>query len=189
MTDNDVSVRNVLAIATNYGVEQDELTVPVEHLRGWGATVDVAAVSADEIQTLVGDKHPGKKVRPDLTLSNADPASYDLLLIPGGTLNADRLRLQDRAVEIIRLFTKLGRPVAAICHGPWALIEADVLAGKKLTSYPSLRTDAENAGGHWVDEPVVTDGTRGWTLITSRNPGDLKHFLRETDAALATKTA
>ncbi|WP_328885366.1 type 1 glutamine amidotransferase domain-containing protein [Streptomyces sp. NBC_00316] len=188
MTDNDLSIRKVLAIATNYGVEQDELTVPVEHLRGWGAEVDVAAVSDDDIQTLVGDKNPGRKVRPDLTLSTTNAASYDLLLIPGGTLNADRLRLQDRALEIVRSFTESGRPVAAICHGPWVLVEADVLAGKELTSYRSLRTDIGNAGGHWVDEPVVADDTHGWTLVTSRNPGDLEHFLRETDAALATES-
>ncbi|WP_069169956.1 type 1 glutamine amidotransferase domain-containing protein [Streptomyces griseus] len=188
MDDNEVGVRKVLAIVTNYGVEQDELTVPVEHLRGWGAAVDVAAVSADDIDTLVGDKDPGKKVTPDLTLNQADVDAYDLLLIPGGTLNADTLRGQDRAVEIVRSFTSSGRPVAAICHGPWALVEADVVRGKKLTSYSSLSTDITNAGGHWVDEPVVTDGSGGWKLITSRNPGDLDDFLRETDAALERAT-
>lgn len=157
MSDNDVSMRKVLAIVTNYGVEQDELLVPLEHLRGWGADVDVAAVSAGDVQTLVGDKAPGKTVRPELTLRQVDPADYDLLLVPGGTLNADRLRRQDSATEIVRSFTSTGRPVAAICHGPWALVEAGVLEGKKLTSYPSLRTDIRNAGGEWVDEPVIKD--------------------------------
>ncbi|MEU1127172.1 type 1 glutamine amidotransferase domain-containing protein [Streptomyces sp. NPDC005899] len=188
MGDDEVSVRKVLAIVTNYGVEQDELKVPVEHLRGWGAVVDVAAVSSDDIETLVGDKDPGEKVKPDLTLSEADPEAYDLLLIPGGTLNADTLRGQDSVLEIVRSFTGSGRPIASICHGPWALVEADVVKGKKLTSYSSLRTDVTNAGGHWVDEPVVTDGTGGWKLITSRNPGDLDDFLRETDAALERAT-
>ncbi|MFF3258192.1 type 1 glutamine amidotransferase domain-containing protein [Streptomyces sp. NPDC002932] len=185
MTTNDGSKRKVLAVVTNYGVEQDELVVPVEHLRGWGAHVDVAALSTDGIQTLVGDKDPGKTVRPDLTLDTADAAAYDLLLIPGGTLNADKLRCQSPAVELVRAFKRAGRPVAAICHGPWALVEADAVAGKRLTSYPSLATDIRNAGGTWADEPVVTDDTNGWTLITSRNPGDLDPFLHEIDAALA----
>lgn len=185
MTDHDVSKRKVLAIVTNYGVEQDELVVPCDHLRGWGAQVDVAAVTMDDVATLVGDKEPGKTVRPDLTLADVDPADYDLLLVPGGTLNADTLRLQDSTTRIVRAFTKSGRPVAAICHGPWALIEAGAVAGKRLTSYPSLQTDIRNAGGHWADEPVVTDDAGGWKLITSRNPGDLEPFVREIDAALA----
>lgn len=185
MSDNDVSMRKVLAIVTNYGVEQDELLVPLEHLRGWGADVDVAAVSAGDVHTLVDDKTPGETVRPELTLSEVDPADYDLLLVPGGTLNADRLRREESATEIVRSFTSAGRPVAAICHGPWALVEAGVLEGKKLTSYPSLRTDIRNAGGDWADEPVVKDDSRGWPLITSRNPGDLGPFLHEIDEALA----
>ncbi|MFD7967880.1 type 1 glutamine amidotransferase domain-containing protein [Streptomyces clavifer] len=187
MTDNDVKQRRVLAVVTNYGVEQDELLVPLEHLRGAGVRVDVAAVSMDDIATLVGDKDPGKTVRPDLTLADADPAAYDVLLVPGGTLNADTLRLQNATTDIIRSFTDSGRPVAAICHGPWALVEAGVVAGKRLTSYASLRTDIRNAGGEWTDEPVVTDGSGGWTLITSRNPGDLDAFLGEIDAALAVR--
>ncbi|QNE73454.1 DJ-1/PfpI/YhbO family deglycase/protease [Streptomyces finlayi] len=185
MTENDVSKRNVLAIVTNYGVEQDELMVPVEHLRGWGAQVDIAATSTDGIETLVGDKNPGKTVRPDLTLADADPARYDLLLVPGGTLNADTLRLQGPTTDIVRAFTESGRPVAAICHGPWALVEAGVLEGKRLTSYASLRTDIGNAGGDWTDEPVVVDDSNGWKLITSRKPGDLEPFVREIDEALA----
>ncbi|MET7526938.1 type 1 glutamine amidotransferase domain-containing protein [Streptomyces sp. NPDC005248] len=185
MSDNDVSIRKVLAIVTNYGVEQDELLVPLEHLRGWGADVDVAAVSAGDVHTLVGDKAPGETVRAELTLSEVDPAEYDLLLVPGGTLNADRLRREESATEIVRSFTSTGRPVAAICHGPWALVEAGVVEGKKLTSYPSLRTDIRNAGGDWTDESVIKDDSRGWPLITSRNPGDLGPFLHEIDEALA----
>ncbi|WP_031086244.1 DJ-1/PfpI/YhbO family deglycase/protease [Streptomyces sp. NRRL WC-3549] len=185
MTDTDLSGRRVLAIVTNYGVEQDELVVPVRHLRDAGAAVDVAAVSADAVRTLVGDKDPGKTVQPTLTLGDADPDGYDLLLVPGGTLNADTLRLQDDALEIVRTFTSSGRPVAAICHGPWALVETGAVRGKTLTSYASLRTDVENAGGTWVDRPVVTDRAEGWLLITSRDPGDLEDFLREIDKELA----
>ena len=187
MTDNGMKHRKVLAVVTNYGVEQDELLVPLDHLRGAGVQVDVAAVSMDDIVTLVGDKDPGKTVRPDLTLTDVDPADYDLLLVPGGTLNADTLRLQEAATGTVRSFTSSGRPVAAICHGPWALVEADVVKNKRLTSYASLRTDIRNAGGEWADEPVVTDGSGGWTLITSRNPGDLDPFLGEIDKALAAR--
>ncbi|WP_327111996.1 type 1 glutamine amidotransferase [Streptomyces sp. NBC_01341] len=177
MTDQDLDGRRVLAIVTNYGVEQDELVVPVRKLRDAGATVDVAAVSTDPIRTLVGDKDPGETVRPSFTLTDADPAGYDMLLVPGGTLNADTLRLQDATGEIVRSFTTTGRPVAAICHGPWALVESDVLKNKTLTSYASLRTDIRNAGGSWVDESVVRDDTGGWALITSRDPDDLDDFL------------
>ncbi|WP_329030257.1 MULTISPECIES: type 1 glutamine amidotransferase domain-containing protein [unclassified Streptomyces] len=183
MSDNG-SKRKVLAIVTNYGVEQDELVVPLGHLRDRGVRVDVAALKKDDIRTLVGDKDPGKTVSPDLTLEDVDPAGYDLLLVPGGTLNADTLRLQGPACDIVRSFTSSGRPVAAICHGPWMLVETGKVSGKRLTSYASLQTDIRNAGGDWVDEPVVTDESGGWKLITSRDPGDLDPFLKEIDAAL-----
>lgn len=185
MSDHEVSKRKVLAIVTNYGVEQDELVVPLDHLRGWGAQVDVAAVTTDTVETLVGDKEPGRSLRPDLALDEVDPAGYDLLLVPGGTLNADTLRTQESARRIVRAFRDAGRPVAAICHGPWVLVDAEAVAGKRLTSYASLQTDLRNAGGDWTDQPVVTDDSGGWTLITSRNPGDLEPFLREIDTALA----
>ncbi|MBM7440161.1 type 1 glutamine amidotransferase domain-containing protein [Streptomyces sp. HB132] len=185
MTDQDLGGRRVLTIVTNYGVEQDELVVPVRHLRDAGATVDIAAMSNDPIRTLVGDKDPGETVRPSLTLPEVDPDGYDLLLVPGGTLNADTLRLQDATPDIVRSFTTAGRPVAAICHGPWALVESDVVRDRTLTSYASLRTDIRNAGGTWVDEPVVRDDTGGWTLITSRTPDDLDAFLREIDKELS----
>ncbi|GAA3211161.1 type 1 glutamine amidotransferase domain-containing protein [Oerskovia jenensis] len=185
MADPDLAGRRVLAIVTNYGVEQDELVVPLEHLRSAGADVDVAAVTIDPVETLVGDKDPGTTVPPTLRLQDVDPAGYDLLLVPGGTLNADSLRLEDAAIAAVTSFTTSGRPVAAICHGPWVLVEAGVLAGKTLTTYPSLRTDVRNAGGTWEDRSVVRDDAGGWTLVTSRTPGDLPDFLREIDAVLA----
>ncbi|MFF2145115.1 DJ-1/PfpI/YhbO family deglycase/protease [Kitasatospora sp. NPDC058190] len=174
----------VLAIVTNYGVEQDELLVPVRHLRDDGVRVDIAAPDRDDIRTLVRDKRPGETVRPTHTLAEIDPTDYDLLLIPGGTLNADRLRLRLEAVAVVLAFTTSGRPVAAVCHGPWLLAEAGVAYGKQLTSYPSLRTDLANAGATWADEPLVTDDANGWRLITSRNPDDLEHFLQGIDSAL-----
>ncbi|MEU9760728.1 type 1 glutamine amidotransferase domain-containing protein [Streptomyces sp. NPDC047987] len=185
MPDTGGSKRKVLAIVSNYGVEQDELFVPLEHLRRRGAEVEVAAVSQEDVHTLVRDKEPGRTLPPDHTLKHVNPADYDLLLVPGGTLNADRLRTQEPAVEIVRAFAASGRPVAAICHGPWALVEAGVVEGKRMTSYPSLKTDVRNAGAEWTDEPVVTDDGNGWMLITSRRPRDLDAFLREVDAALA----
>ncbi|MFD5438523.1 type 1 glutamine amidotransferase domain-containing protein [Kitasatospora sp. NPDC127067] len=177
----------VLAIVTNYGVEQDELLVPVLHLRENGVHVDIAAPEQDGIRTLVGDREPGETVQPTLTLDEVDASGYDLLLIPGGTINADTLRLHRAAVDTVLAFTTAGRSVAAICHGPWLLAEAGVAYGKRLTSYPSLRTDLAHAGATWADEPLVTDDANNWRLVTSRNPGDLEHFLRGIDAALRTR--
>ncbi|GIG67485.1 type 1 glutamine amidotransferase domain-containing protein [Phytomonospora endophytica] len=176
--------RRVLAIVTNYGVEQDELLVPVARLREGGAQVDVAAAENEPIRTLVGDKDPGETVDPSLTISAADASAYDLLLIPGGTLNADKLRQDGAAVGLVGAFRTGGRAVAAICHGPWVLVEADAARGKTLTSYASLRTDIRNAGGEWVDRSVVSDDTGGWTLITSRDPGDLDDFVGAIAKAL-----
>ncbi|MCG6494250.1 DJ-1/PfpI/YhbO family deglycase/protease [Kitasatospora sp. A2-31] len=174
----------VLAIVTNYGVEQDELLVPVRHLRENGVQVDIAAPDRDDIHTLVRDKDPGETVRPTLTLDEVDASGYDLLIIPGGTINADTLRLRQKAVDIVLAFTTAGRPIASICHGPWLLAEAGVAFGKQLTSFPSLRTDLGNAGASWTNEPMVTDDANGWRLVTSRNPDDLEHFLRGIDTAL-----
>jgi protease I len=181
----DLSGRKVLAIVTNYGVEQDELVVPVEHLRGDGAEVTVAAATSDPVQTLVGDKDPGASVQPDTALADVDPAGFDLLLIPGGTINADTLRLDSDAIRIVQAFVGSGRPVAAICHGPWALVEAGVLAGKSLTSYASLQTDVRNAGAaSWVDEAPVVDDAGAYVLITARDPHDLDGFVGAIDDVL-----
>lgn len=179
----------VLAIVTNYGVEQDELLVPVRHLRDNDVHVDIAALSRDEIRTLVGDEEPGETVSPTHTLDEVDATGYDLLLIPGGTLNADKLRMQQPAVDLVLAFTSTGRPVAAICHGPWLLAEAGVAYGKELTSFPSLRTDLANAGATWTDAALVTDDTNGWRLVTSRTPDDLDQFVRGIDAALTARAA
>lgn len=184
MAENALTGRRVLAIVTNYGVEQDELVVPLRHLREGGAEVDVAALAGEPIQTLVGDRELGETVQPTLTLSEASPSEYHMLLVPGGTLNADSLRLNDTALETVRAFASSGSPVAAICHGPWLLVESANVDGKRLTSYPSLATDIRNAGGSWVNESVVNDGAGGWTLITSRDPNDLRDFLQEIDTTL-----
>lgn len=186
MADIDLTGRRVIAITTNYGVEQDELVVPVDRLRRQNAAVDIAAATSDPIETLVHDKDPGKSVQPDVTLAKVGATTYDLLLVPGGTLNADSLRLNQDALRLLAAFTSAGRPVAAICHGPWLLVEGDVVRAKQLTSYASLATDIRNAGGHWVDQSVVVDDTGEWRLITSRDPGDLNDFVEEIDRALKT---
>ncbi|WP_423919551.1 type 1 glutamine amidotransferase domain-containing protein [Frigoribacterium sp. 2-23] len=189
MATTDLTGRRVLAIVTNYGIEQDELVVPTRELRDAGATVVVAATSTAPVETLVGDKDPGETVRPDTTIAEADVSEHDLLLIPGGTINADSLRTDADAVALVKAFVDAGKPVAAICHGPWALVEAGVLSGKELTSFPSLQTDVKNAGGTWVDRSVVTDVENGWTLVTSRDPDDLPDFVREVGTALASSVS
>jgi protease I len=171
---------------TNYGVEQDELVVPVEHLRDQGVDVTIAAVEAAPVQTLVGDKDPGRTLQPDATLAEVAAAEFDALLVPGGTINADTLRRDEHAVALARAFAAGGRPIAAICHGPWLLVEAGVLGGVTLTSYPSLQTDVRNAGAaQWRDEEVVTDEAGGFPLVTSRNPGDLPAFTAALDRVLS----
>lgn len=185
MADKPLNGHRVLALVTNYGVERDELLVPLTRLREDGADVTVAAATADPILTLVGDKDPGESVEPDATFDVVDPGDHQLLLLPGGTLNADQLRLDDKALAIVKAFVTSGRPIAAICHGPWALVEADAVRGKTLTSYASLRTDIRNAGAaSWVDEPVVSDTAGGYTLVTSRTPKDLDAFVDAINKAL-----
>lgn len=189
MADQDLGGRKVLAVVTNYGVEQDELVVPTERLRSSGATVDIAAQQQEDVVTLVDDKDPGRTVQPSTTIGAVDAADYDLLLLPGGAINADKLRLDEDAVALAKAFVAAGKPVAAICHAPWTLVEAGAVRGKRLTSFWSLRTDLVNAGGDWADEPVVVDDSDGWTLITSRNPDDLDDFVGAIDRALTAVAA
>ncbi|GAB3658308.1 type 1 glutamine amidotransferase domain-containing protein [Zhihengliuella somnathii] len=175
-SESNLTGRKVLIITTNYGTESDELTSPVDALRAAGADVTVAAPEATTVQTLQADKEPGPEVRVDATLDGVDPADYDALVIPGGTLNADQLRVNHTAQRLVQSAARAGKPVAAICHGPWLLIESGLASGKRLTSYPSLSTDLKNDGATWVDEEAVVDTSGGFALITSRNPGDLDAF-------------
>lgn len=172
--------KKVLVIATNYGVEQDEIVVPVDQLRERGATVTVAAQESGPIASLVGDKDPGKSLDPDTTIAGVNVTGYDALVVPGGTINADTLRQDNSAVSLVTAFVEANKPVAAICHGPWTLIEAGVLRGKTITSFPSLQTDVRNAGAEWVDQEVQVDGG----VITSRNPDDLPAFVDAIESAL-----
>ncbi|MFD8804574.1 type 1 glutamine amidotransferase domain-containing protein [Streptomyces sp. NPDC059597] len=167
---------NVLVLTTNYGTEQDELVKPVSALLDAGAHVVVAAQSAEPVQTLVSDHDPGQRVTPDTTLDEVSAADYDAVIVPGGTLNADQLRTDETARRLVAEFARDGKPIAAICHGPWLLVDSELAEGRELTSYPSLRSDLTNAGATWHDKEVVVDSTGGSTLITSRNPGDLDAF-------------
>jgi protease I len=160
-----------IAILVADGFEQVEMTKPKEALERAGATADVISPARGEVQ---GWKHFDKadKFKVDVALDSANPADYDALLLPGGVANPDQLRTMPKAVAFARSFFVSGKPVAAICHGPWLLVEADAVRGRKVTSWPSLRTDLSNAGAQWVDQEVVSDNG----LVTSRKPDDIPAF-------------
>jgi len=176
----DLSGKTVAIIVADF-VEDAELTTPRDELRAAGAEVRVYGVASDPVQTVEGDTDPQQKVEVDGTLADLDVASIDALVVPGGTVNADKLRVEERAQDIARAVAEAGKPLAVICHGPWLLVSAGLAKGRRLTSYPSLAIDIHNAGGDWVDEEVVVDGN----LITSRNPGDLPAFVAALQDALA----
>ncbi|MGX1806215.1 DJ-1/PfpI/YhbO family deglycase/protease [Nocardia sp. NPDC055321] len=169
--------KRVLVITSNTGVEHDELAVPRDQLRAAGAAVTHAAIEHEPVRTFRHDLDPAERVHPDLAIEAVDPADYDALVIPGGTVNADKLRVHDPARALVQALVESGTPIAAICHGPWLLVDSYVLPDKTLTSYPSLRTDIVNAHGNWVDEPAVTCTNKDWPLITSRRPDDLPNFV------------
>ena len=170
----DVNNRKIAVLATD-GVEQVELTEPVQALRQAGAVVTVVSPKEGTIQGMNHDT-PGDRLKVDATLAAIDPDAFDALLLPGGVANPDTLRADDAAVAFVRHFVDQHKPIAAICHGPWTLIETGFVKGRRVTSWPSLRTDLRNAGAEWVDQEVVVD--RG--LVTSRKPDDLPAFIRET---------
>ncbi|PXX58681.1 protease I [Nocardia tenerifensis] len=178
----------VLIITSNTGVERDELLVPQKNLKEKGATVVHAAPKNEQVQTFEHDTEKDVAVQPDSAFEDVSVDDYDVLVVPGGTVNADKLRAEDRAVELAKEFAAAGKPIAAICHGPWLLAEAELTPDKTLTSYFSLRTDLNNAGGRWVDEPVVRSAENGWTLITSRNPDDLDDFCGAITQELTSKS-
>ena len=160
----------ILILATS-GFEESELFEPRKRLIESGAKVTLASPSLDEIQGEKGDQ-PGRMIKPDLRIEEVDAKEYDALLLPGGTRNPDHLRMNADAVRLVRDFAEAGKPVGAICHGPWMLVEADVVRGRRVTSWPSIRTDLKNAGGVVVDEEAVIDGN----IVTSRNPDDIPAF-------------
>lgn len=180
----DLSQARVLILATD-GFERDELFEPRQALLDAGATVTLASVARDPIQGLRNDTEKADTITPDLTLDDVDTEEFDALLLPGGVGNPDKMRLEERAVEIVQEFMDDDKLVAAICHAPWLLVEADVVDGRRVTSWPSVRTDLENAGADVVDEEVVVDGN----LVTSRKPADIPAFNKAIIAALEAEFA
>jgi len=165
-----ISESRVLIMASD-GFEEWELFGPREILTRRGAEVVLATPKLEPIQATVHDD-PGKTIRPDLTIDQVNADDFDALILPGGVRNPDHLRMNVKAIALIQRFAAQGKPVAAICHGPWLLVEADLLRGRTATSWPSIRTDLRNAGANVVDEAAVTDGN----LVTSRNPQDVEAF-------------
>lgn len=171
----DLTGAEVAFLVANEGVEQVELTDPWKAIEQAGARPLLVAPEAGDVQAF--DHLDKAAVFPvDVPVAEADPARFAALVLPGGVANPDQLRTDARAVGFVRAFFEAGTPVAAICHAPWTLIEAGVVEGRRLTSWPSLRTDVTNAGGDWVDEEVVIDTSGPNTLVTSRKPGDLPAF-------------
>jgi protease I len=162
--------KRVAVLATD-GFEQEELTSPIDALQEAGAETVIVSPNEDKIR---GWKHTkwGRKFKVDLTLAEADAANFDALVLPGGVMNPDTLRRDPAALEFVRAFFAAGKPVGAICHGPWTLIDAGVVRGRRMTSYASIQTDLKNAGADWVDQEVVVDNG----LVTSRKPDDLPGF-------------
>lgn len=160
-----------IAILSTNGFEQSELEVPLKSLREAGATVHVVSLEPGEIKGW-DEKDWGRSVKVDAVLSDVDASQYDALVLPGGQINPDLLRVEEKAIDFVKAFWESGKVIGAICHAPWLLVEADIVGGRRVTSYKSIKTDVINAGGEWEDSEVVTD--QG--LVTSRNPKDLPAF-------------
>jgi protease I len=167
----NLNSKKIAIIATD-GVEQVELVKPREAVEKAGADTELLSLETGQIQAMNSDINPADKFDVDKAIADASPDDYDALILPGGTVNADRLRVSDEVVSFVQKIFKDGKPVGVICHGPWTLVEADLVRDRTLTSWPSLQTDIRNAGGNWVDEEVVVD--QG--LVTSRKPDDLPAF-------------
>jgi len=164
-----------IAILATDGFEQSELLDPKSALEKAGAEVFIVSLKAGKIKGWNHDDW-GKTVDVDVTLNDASPEEFDSLVLPGGVMNPDKLRMTPDAVRFVKAFVDAGKPISAICHGPWTLIEAGAVKDKTMTSWPSLQTDLQNAGAHWIDQEVVVDGN----LVTSRKPADLNAFNQKT---------
>ncbi len=165
--------KKVAVLATD-GVEQSEFEQPVKELKNNGAEVVIVSLKKGKFKAW-NEKDWGKEIEADIAVDEADSDAYDALVLPGGVMNPDKLRMNEDAVRFANNFFEAGKPIAAICHGPWLLVETGKLQGRKMTSYPSIKTDLENAGAQWTDEQVVVDNG----LVTSRNPNDLPAFCKK----------
>jgi protease I len=165
-----------VAILVADGFEQVELTGPKEALEAAGAETQIVSPVEKKVRGWEGEEADwGSKFKVDVPLAEANARNYDALLLPGGVMNPDKLRLEPQAIEFIRQFVNSGKPIGAICHGPWTLIDAGAVEGRRLTSYPSIKTDLINAGADWIDEEVVVDNG----IVTSRKPADIPAFNRK----------
>jgi protease I len=169
---NELQGKKIAILLAPVGTEQVEFEESKKAVESEGATVDVVGLQTGDAQTMNSDVNPGDKFTVETTFSEVSADEYDALIVPGGTVGSDKLRSSDEAVSFVHSFFDQAKPVGVICHGPWMLVEADVVKGRTLTSYPTLQTDIRNAGGNWIDEEVVTD--QG--LVTSRNPDDVPAF-------------
>jgi protease I len=176
----DLSGKHVAIIATDF-FEETELVTPRDSLRDQGARVTIWSSSTDPIQAVQGDTDKTQTVDVDGTFADLDVETIDALVVPGGTVNADRIRVDEDAQAIVRAVDEAGKPLAVICHGPWLLVSSGLARGRTMTSFGSLADDIRNAGGTWTDEEVVVDGN----LITSRNPDDLPAFVDAIAVALS----
>jgi protease I len=167
---NELRGKHVAILVTD-GFEQVEMTKPRQALLDAGATVDLVSLKGKKVQAMQHDEK-GDKFTADKTLGEANASDYDAIMLPGGVANPDKLRISGEAVAFVKNFVDAGKPIAAICHGPWTLIEAGGVRGKTMTSWPSLKTDLTNAGATWIDREVVVDGK----LVTSRKPDDIPAF-------------
>ncbi|WP_370966458.1 type 1 glutamine amidotransferase domain-containing protein [Amycolatopsis sp. cg9] len=177
---NALNGRRVAILAAD-GVEQVELEQPRQAVLDEGATVELVSLDTGEIQAMNGDIDKGDRFPVDRKVADVGVGDFDALLLPGGTMNPDNLRIDPDAVRFVGDFVRAGKPVGVICHGPWTLVEADVVRGRRLTSYPSIRTDLRNAGATVLDQEVVVDNG----LVSSRNPDDLPAFCREVVRSFA----
>jgi protease I len=169
---NELQGKKIAILLAPVGSEEVEFTEPKKAVEDEGASVDVVGIETGDAQTMNSDVNPGETFTVEKTFTEVSADEYDGLIVPGGTVGADTLRSDENAVNFIHSFFEQAKPVGVICHGPWTLVEAGVVSGRTLTSYPTLQTDILNAGGNWVDEEVVVD--QG--LVTSRNPDDLPAF-------------
>ena len=174
----------VLIIVNNWGIEETELTRPLRDLKAAGAKVTLAATTLDPCETVQHDRYEGETLTPDALLSDVQTADYDLLVVPGGTCNVDRIRVNEDAIALAQEFAHEGKPIAAICHGAWLLVNAGLVAGKTAAPCRYIAADIENAGGHYVDEQLHVDDANGFKLITSRKPDDLGYFVDAIKDAL-----
>ena len=180
---NPLTRRRILIMATD-GFEQSELEIPLERLQDAGAEIDIASLQTGDITGWDEDDW-GDEIDVDLLIADANADDYDALVLPGGQINPDLLRVDAKAIALIKSFADAGKPVAAICHAPWLLVEAGLAKGRRMTSYKSIRTDCANAGAEVVDEEVVVDGN----IITSRCPDDLPAFCDAIVASLTPASA